>query len=191
MTPNTRKRKSYIANEITEAIVKAYGDLPLDEQLEAIKLSLSNLGLYSELMKFNRKPTKAGQKMTPLEIRRVVWDFWHSSENTSESTLKSRPAKIRVKDKPHIQAGLSFVDTVEIIKQPNRNFYQGQWKIINLTCIELYAKYLKANLNNHVSWGTFISLRPFYVCSATTKDVEVCCCKKHLHARWAIKSSIQ
>lgn len=191
MTPNTRKRKSYVANEITEAIVSACGHLPLGDQVEAIQLSLSNLGLLKELIEFNRKPTKAGRKLTPLEVRRVVWNFWHSSENTSESTLTSRPAKIRVENKPHIQVGLTFADTVEIITQRNHNFYQGQWKIINLTCKELYSKYLKANPDNYVSWGTFTSLRPFYVRSATTKDIEVCCCKLHLHARWSIKSLIQ
>lgn len=38
--------------------------------------------------------------------------------------------------------------------------------------------------------GTFTALNPFYIWSATTNDTEMCCCKKHLHASWAINALI-
>ena len=42
-----------------------------------------------------------------------------------------------------------------------------------------------------VSLGTLLALKLFYVRSATTKDIEMCCCKKHLHAYWSIQALIQ
>ena len=36
--------------------------------------------------------------------------------------------------------------------------------------------------NNPVSFGTFHALKPFYIWFATAKDIEMCVCKKHLHA---------
>ena len=33
--------------------------------------------------------------------------------------------------------------------------------------------------------GTFFALKPFYILYASAKDLAMCCCKKHLHARWA------
>ena len=42
-----------------------------------------------------------------------------------------------------------------------------------------------------MSYGSFLALKPFYIRSATTKDLEMCCCKKHLHARWSIVALIE
>ena len=55
---------------------------------------------------------------------------------------------------------------------------------------ELHRKYITENPTLAVSYGTFLALKPFYVQSATTKDMEMCCCKKHLHARWFINALI-
>ena len=53
----------------------------------------------------------------------------------------------------------------------------------------LYPMYIQ----NHpyVSYGTFISLKPFYICGVTHNDIEMCCCKDHLHARWVVASIIE
>ena len=148
---------------------------------------MKNLGIYESFM-FQRKPTKSGRKLTPIETRRAVWDFWHN--NSTTSTITSRPAKLKLSDKPKIQNGLSFMDSVTLIEQRHRTFCQSIWMITTLTLKELYQKYLVKHSDMPVSWGTFLALKPFYVRSATTKDIEVCCCKKHLHARWAIQALI-
>ena len=62
---------------------------------------------------------------------------------------------------------------------------------MNFTRKELYVKYITSHPDSVVSWGTFLALRPFYVRTATTKDVEVCCCKLHLHARWSVNALIK
>ena len=49
------------------------------------------------------------------------------------------------------------------------------------TVKQLYQHYLKENPTNAVSPGTFVALESFYVCFATSKDIEVSVCKKHLH----------
>ena len=55
---------------------------------------------------------------------------------------------------------------------------------------QLYNQYLIQNEECRVSIGTFMALKPFYVKSATANDIEMCCCKKHLHARWSINALI-
>ena len=56
--------------------------------------------------------------------------------------------------------------------------------------LELYCKYVKSNPNHIVSMGTFLALKPFYVYTATAKDIEMCVCKVHLHGRWSVKSLV-
>lgn len=58
------------------------------------------------------------------------------------------------------------------------------------TVKQLYQHYLKENPTNAVSPGTFVALESFYVCFATSKDIEVSVCKKHLHVWWAVKTLI-
>ena len=38
-----------------------------------------------------------------------------------------------------------------------------------------------------VSFGTFSALKPFYVRAPTSKDIEMCVCKLHLHGRSSVK----
>ena len=51
-----------------------------------------------------------------MEIIKAVCKFWQSAENTSESTITARPAKMRVKNKPQ----------TKVVIQRNREFYQDQ-----------------------------------------------------------------
>jgi len=184
MTPNTRKRKSRIANDLAQFIEDL--NLSPDDTTEVVTLSLKKLSLLDNF-DFTRKPTKAGRRLTSIQTRQNVWELWHC--NSLQSTLTSRPAKLKVSDKPKIQLDLQFADTVTIMQQRNRPFYQNHWLITNLTFKELYQKYL-VNNEVKVSIGIFMALKPFYVKSATTKDIEVCCCKTHLHARWSIKALV-
>ena len=108
---------------------------------------------------FTRKPTKSGQKLTPLHFRKAAWNFWHAKSTASTLSLTSRPAKLRTTDKPKIQAGLDFVSTVNIICQRNKSFYENNWMIINESDKVLYHKFLQANLGVKISYGTFLSLK--------------------------------
>ena len=71
MTPKTRKRKSYIASEITKNITAATSNLSFKDKIEAVDLSLSKLGLL-EYIKFQKKPTKSARKLTAMETRKAV-----------------------------------------------------------------------------------------------------------------------
>ena len=187
MSPNTRKRKSLIANKVTKQI-QALGLSKID-QVDVLTLSLKQLGIYDQI-KFTRKPTKAGRLLTSLETRQTVWDYWHS--NSQESTNTTNLAKLRLTDKSHIQSSLEFMPTVSVIRQRNRLFYQSICKTVQVTYKELYVTYIQNHEEkHHVSWGTFLSLRPFYIKPNTLKEIEMCCCKLHLHARWSIKAFIE
>ena len=56
---------------------------------------------------------------------------------------------------------------------------------------ELYIKFINENPDNRIGYGIFVALKPFYVRPVQKCDIEMCCCKKHLHARWALKSLLE
>ena len=60
----------------------------------------------------------------------------------------------------------------------------------NVTIKVLFLKYIKSNPEMPVSLGTFLVLKPFCIYSVKTKDIEMRCSKKHLHARWGIQGLI-
>ena len=188
MTPNTRKRKSRLSRQVTEYI-RDLG-LPREDEVDVLKLSLKQLGVY-KMLQSERKPTKLGRAMTSLETRAKVWDFWHDSQIVSASTLTSRPAKMKVGDRPKIQSGLPFDKVpITIVQVRKRPYYEAPWLTLECPLKELYANYIKENPNHYVSYGTWFALRPFYIRQVTTKDIEMCCCKLHLHARYSVSSLI-
>ena len=117
--------------------------------------------------------------MTPFATHLAVWKYWHSL--VAASTLTSRPAKERMSFKPKIQTGFNVIVC----------FMESIWHIVNETFKCLYMKYSSEKPDSPVSYGTFLKLKPFYVRSVTTKYVEICCCKKHLHARWGVSALLQ
>ena len=63
--------------------------------------------------------------------------------------------------------------------------------MLHISYQELYKKFLNENESIKVSVGTFNALRPFYIRTQTEKDIEMCCCITHLHARWAIEGILE
>ena len=71
-------------------------------------------------------------------------------------------------------------------------FYQSIHQIAQKPFRELYAEYIQEKLDHlHVSMGTFVALKPFYVRQSSAKDIEMCCCKLHFHARWSIDALLE
>ena len=104
------------------------------------------------------------------------------------STLTSRPAKLRIFCKPKLQSKLNFVDTVTIAESKrNLHFYECQWMTVETSYCALYHEFSESH-DLDISYGTFIGLKPFYIRGITCSDIEMCCCKPHLHARWAINA---
>ena len=87
-------------------------DLGSDEEVDILKGVAKKLDLAEKLKnKIIRQKNNAGRKMTPLEIRKKCWDFWHKSSATSTSSTYL--ASLRSKNKPKLHLGLPFVDTVK------------------------------------------------------------------------------
>ena len=98
MTPNTRKRKSRMAEELTEDIINL--NLTPEEEVAILKLTIRQRGLEDMFRsEFVRKPTNAGRKMTSFETRLKVWDFWHDKEYITESTITTRLARLRITER--------------------------------------------------------------------------------------------
>ena len=90
-----------------------------------------------------------------------------------------------------MHAGLKYHDSAKVVcNKRNVELFESPWLITNKTIQEMYIDYLKNN-NAYVSKGTFYSLRPFYARSPTEKDIEMCVCKDHLHARWAVEAFLK
>ena len=69
MSPNTRQRKSRLAKEVFQAFTrKGITKMAKEDQVDILELLMRNLGLQNE---FSRptKPTKAGRKLTPMNVR--------------------------------------------------------------------------------------------------------------------------
>ena len=185
LTPNTRKRKSYLAKNISDTILSM--NLSEDDQVDVVSLALKQLNILDKI-RFIRKPTAKGRKLLPAETRESVWKFWH--DNTFESTNSNQHSKLRVTEKPRVQDGLEFSKSVIIVDQRHRSFYQGIHRIADQPFRILYSRYLREN-NPVVSFGTFFALKPFYVKHTTEKDIEMCCCKQHLHAKWCVEAIVK
>ena len=125
----------------------------------------------------------------PYITRLCVWQFWHRV--TDESTITTSLGRLRVTDKPGVQEDLEFASSVEGLLTRNKPFYRSLWKTYTVPLLELYRKYCVENEEQKVSIGKFIGLRPFYVRSVTLKDMEMCCCKLHLHMRWSVNALIK
>lgn len=182
-----RKQRSRLATNITNILQEA--DISDDEKISVLTLSIKQLDLRDKIKSMFTKPSKAGRKMIDFDVRNSVWLFYHN--HSTPSTITSRPAKLKLNDKPKIQTGLSFTDSTNIATNKRGNkFYESLWMIQDDTIKNLYTKFLKES-GYQISYGSFVALKPFYVRGATTQDLEMCCCKDHLHARWAIKALIQ
>lgn len=150
---------------------------------DAVKLMLKYLGLSDKFPMVGKFTSR-----TPLHIRDIVWKFWH--RESEESTLTTSLARLRVASKPHYHDGLEYASTVQIVLKRKKEFYQSIWKTVSIPYTELYTKYC-SETTDHVSWGSFVKLCPFYVRKASDKDLQMCCCKIHLHGRWCITALIK
>ena len=100
----------------------------------------------------------------------------------------SRSARLKISDKGKIQTSLDFVSTVNIVLNKRRiSFYENPWRITETTVKALYMNFILTFSDHQVAYGTFLALEPFYVRGATNSDLEKCCCKLPLYARWSIK----
>ena len=78
----------------------------------------------------------------------------------------------------------------EVRNKRNIKMLVSPWLITCDTYRILLSKFREQN-SSSVSMGTFISLRPFYVCVPNSKDIEMCVCKVHLHVRRAIEALLK
>ena len=115
MSPNTRKRKSRIAEHICKT-TQSYS-LSVEDQINIMSHSLRKLGIYKNFISQNNQSTLKDRKFTNYAARKVVW---HSE--SIASTLKSCPTKLCITNKNQFQSGLDFVETNTIEKQRNNDF---------------------------------------------------------------------
>ena len=81
-----------------------------------------------------------------------------------------------------------FKESVIVTKSRNIEYFTSKWFVTHKSVRELYNKYTTSHPDLPVSLGSFLTLKPFYIRQTTTKDIEMCVCKSHLHARWSVKA---
>lgn len=85
LTPNTRKRKSRLADELTD-LVEGW-ELGDDADVEVLLLSLKKLELIGDVRSnLVKEKSVSGRKMTSFETRKLIWDFYHQSATPSTLT---------------------------------------------------------------------------------------------------------
>lgn len=195
-----KDRETYYYKEYkkTQRIINSIMEMLNSEsrvsQAEILKQIASKLDVQEELLNtFKKDKSNAGRPAISLEMKNVVWKFWH--DNSVPSTLTSRPAKIEARKRPSIQSDLDYVDTVTT-EYTNRKvqLYKGCWRIVKDTyhnMHNMYTEHCKSTDSPSVSYGTFITLKPFYIKHATAKDIEYCVCKQHLVARNCIEALLK
>ena len=189
MTPNTRKRKSRLAEDLTH-FIESWQVRKKRDILDVVLLSLKKLELSEKLeKKFQKNEYVTGRKMASFETRKIIWDFCHDQAALSTNTYC--PAKQKVSERNNIQTGLDYVGTITVTLQKGKQFYENYWMMLHEAYQELYKKYIEKYCNNKVSHGTFYALKPFYIRTETEKVIEMCCCKLHLHAQWVIEAIIK
>ena len=184
-SPKSRMKKRYYI-EKSYNVIKSY-DLNTEEEIavsEGVTQRLKRKYTHDGEAPPPRKVICRGRKAVPLLTKKLVWDFWH--EMSTETSDTFRPAKLRCTLKPKIQTDLDYHSAITIISQRNKSFFQSMWRINQETIAKLHQNFLKDHPMNFICYGNFFNLRPFYTRSITTRDVEVCCCKMHLHARRSI-----
>ena len=181
-------RKNYYVNKTVNAIEQTIGFLPTPEQVDILTQCLKRKGML-DAVKDQQKTKKVLRKQTSFEKHKAAFDFY--TKMSTPSTLTSRPPKLKMSEKPRIQENLQFVEPIDITRVRGKLFYVGQWRIIHKTIRVLHREYNEQHPDLQMSYGLFFALKPFYVRFTTEKDLEMCVCKKHLHARWAIQSLIE
>ena len=179
-----------LAKEVFQAFNrKGITKMVKEDQVDILELLMRNSGLQNELSR-PTKPTKTGRKLTPVNVRIKVWEFWHVMSDVSTST--SQPAKLKVGDKPKIQEGLEFISSVSVMENKHHiQLHQNTWQTSNKTYKQLYVDFICENPDHVVGYRTFLALKPFYIRPVKKCDIKMSCCKTHLHARWSINSLLE
>ena len=87
-----------------------------------------------------KKEKRLQHILTSRETLTKNWDFWH--KHRTISTLTTRPAKLRISDRPKIQENFSFIDTVKVVtNERNIKLYESLWMLLEKTIRELYSIY--------------------------------------------------
>ena len=184
----TRMQKSRYSRKLASIIANEFEKWNFDVEDENLLLvsAMERLGISTSSNPQQRK-AKMGQPCIPLDVREAVVQFW--IKNSSTSTNTTRPAKLRADRRTYDD--LDFPASVKIVTNKRGiKFYESTWMIVEKTTIEL-LKELHNEAGIVISKGKFLSLKPFYVRAPTSKDIEMCVCKEHLHARWAIKCLVE
>ena len=91
MTPNTRQRKSRIADKHTN-FAEALNLIDQNNVVDLVIFSMKNLGLHEKLEAVikdaNPRQETGGRKMASFTTRKLIWEFYH--ENATQSTITSR-----------------------------------------------------------------------------------------------------
>lgn len=139
--------------------------------------------LFSKIVMCNMLKKYRLQAMAKHELelsqRRMCTDENVSLDNTGSARKKSYVHTMAVKveeflkrdDNSRIKAGKKSTKT----KMKDKR----QIRLLNDTLKNLFLKFKAENAENHMSYGMFCRLRPFYIRTPNASDRQTCLCKRH------------
>ena len=94
MTPNTRKRKSRLAGDLTH-FIESWQIRKKHDILDVVLLLLKKLELSEKLeKKFQKNKYVTDRKITFFEIRKIIWYFYHDQATLSTNTSRLGKQKV-------------------------------------------------------------------------------------------------
>ena len=113
----SRSRKFRYTKKFSDYIESTFKKANLNKEDEIVILTslFKRFGISNVDLKKTMREETRGRKQLPLETRQAIWEFWYN--NSSTSTITSRPAKNRVDSIPKLQQGLQYHDGVKKVIQ--------------------------------------------------------------------------
>ena len=132
----------------------------------------------------NKKVVESrGRKSISVEIKQVIYNEWKNNAIYSVDRGNNRD-KVKISKHTFLRKYGDIAKEDHIDEEKSKKdmlFYACPRMIVTCTICELQRKLMDAGIN--VSYGTVISMKPFYITYATEKENVLCMCKLCLNAR--------
>ena len=162
----------------------------------AMKLEVEEMEFTSFLQISDKEVVvdRGGRSFLSKELRLDVYEYWIANSEVSVQRSNNRHLiKVSMYNVRKQIADIIISDTnIEKVQTKRGEKLQANRCVTNKTYEQIYRNW-KDERNMNISIGSFLNLKPFYVTTATVKEMEMCLCGKCLNPHniyKAIKSAI-
>ena len=161
----------------------------------AMKLEVEEMEFTSFLQISDKEVVvdRGGRSFLSKELRLDVYEYWIANSEVSVQRSNNRHLiKVSMYNVREQIADIISDTNIEKVQTKRGEKLQANRCVTNKTYEQIYRNW-KDERNMNISIGSFLNLKPFYVTTATVKEMEMCLCGKCLNPHniyKAIKSAI-